>query len=66
MYCNISGGFPKGDSSFFFRLFSYSPFCDTLAAILKAAKTEQHKNRFRYGELYHLNYYTKVKEKDHT
>lgn len=41
-------------------------FCDTLAAILKAAKTEQHKNRFQYGELYHLNYYTEVKEKDRT
>ena len=27
-------------------------FCDTLAAILKTAKAEQHKNRFRYGELY--------------
>ena len=41
-------------------------FCDTLAAILKAAKTEQHKNRFRYGELYSLNYYLEVKEKDRT
>lgn len=41
-------------------------FCDTLAAILKAAKTEQHKNRFRYGELYNLNYYLEVKEKDRT
>ena len=39
-------------------------FCDTLAAILKAAKTEQHKIRFRYGELYNLNYYFEVKEKD--
>ncbi len=39
-------------------------FCDMLAAILKAAKTEQHKNRFQYGELYHLNYYTEVKEID--
>ena len=38
-------------------------FCDTLAAILRAAKTEQHKNRFRYGELYNLNYYLEVKEK---
>ena len=36
-------------------------FCDTLAAILKAAKTEQHKNRLQYGGLYHLNYYTEVK-----
>ena len=39
-------------------------FCDTLAEILRAAKAEQHKNRFQYGELYHLNYYTAVKEKD--
>ena len=37
-----------------------------LAAILKAAKTEQHKNRLQYGGLYHLNYYTEVKEKDRT
>ena len=41
-------------------------FCDTLAAILKTAKTEQHKNRFRYGEVYSLNYYLEVKEKDRT
>ena len=41
-------------------------FCDTLAAILKTAKTEQHKNRFLYGELYSLNYYLEVKEKDRT
>lgn len=38
-------------------------FCDTLAAILRAARTEQRKNRFRYGEFYHLNYYKEVKEK---
>ena len=38
-------------------------FCDTLAAILKAAKIEQHKNRFKYGELYSLNYYKQVQEK---
>ena len=38
-------------------------FCDTLADILRKAKTEQHKNRFKYGELYHLNYYKEVKEK---
>ena len=38
-------------------------FCDTLATILKAAKTEQHKNRFKYGELYSLNYYKQVQEK---
>ena len=41
-------------------------FCNTLAAILKAAKTEQQKNRLQYGGLYHLNYYTEVKEKDRT
>ena len=41
-------------------------FCDTLAAILQAARTEQRKNRFRYGELYHLNYYKEVKEKVRT
>lgn len=41
-------------------------FCDTLAAILRTAKAEQHKNRFRYGELYNLNYYKEVKEKDRT
>lgn len=41
-------------------------FCNTLAAILKAAKTEQHKNRLQYGGLYHLNYYTEMKEKDRT
>ncbi|HBL82165.1 MAG TPA: site-specific integrase [Clostridiales bacterium] len=39
-------------------------FCDTLAAILRIAKMEQRKNRFKYGELYHLNYYKVVKEKD--
>lgn len=39
-------------------------FCYTLAAILRIAKMEQHKNRFKYGELYHLNYYKLVKEKD--
>ncbi len=39
-------------------------FCDTLTEILKAAKVEQHKNRFKYGELYNLNYYKEVKEKD--
>ena len=41
-------------------------FCDTLAAILKTAKAEQRKNCFRYGELYSLNYYSEVKEKDRT
>ncbi|MDD3193357.1 MAG: tyrosine-type recombinase/integrase [Oscillospiraceae bacterium] len=39
-------------------------FCDTLAAILKAAKAEQHKNRFQYGELYHRNYYKEVQERN--
>lgn len=41
-------------------------FCDTLADILRKTKTEQHKNRFKYGELYHLNYYKEVKEKERT
>ena len=41
-------------------------FCDTLAAILKTAKAEQHRNRFRYGELYSPIYYLEVKEKDRT
>ena len=41
-------------------------FCDTLVEILRTAKAEQHKNRFRYGELYSLNYYSEVKEKDRT
>ena len=27
---------------------------------------QRHKNRFKYGELYHLNYYKEVKEKDRT
>jgi len=39
-------------------------FCDTLAAILRAAKAEQHRNRLKYGELYHLNYCKAVKEKN--
>ena len=38
-------------------------FCDTLAAILKTAKMEQHKNRLQYGTLYKLNYYKTVKDK---
>ena len=41
-------------------------FCDTLAGILRKAKTEQHKNRFRYGELYHLNYCKTFREKGRT
>ena len=41
-------------------------FCDTLADILRKVKTEQHKNRFLYGELYHLNYCKTVKEKGRT
>ena len=41
-------------------------FCDTLVEILRTAKAEQHKNRFRYGELYSLNYYSEVIEKDRT
>ena len=39
---------------------------DTLAEILRTAKLEQHKNRFKYGELFCLNYYVEVKEKDRT
>ena len=38
-------------------------FCNTLAAILRTAKLEQHKNRFQYGELYKLNYCKTVTEK---
>ncbi|RKI56627.1 site-specific integrase, partial [bacterium D16-51] len=38
-------------------------FCDTLAEILKKAKREQHRQRFRYGELYHCNYYKQVTDK---
>ena len=38
-------------------------FCDTLPAILRAAKSVLIKNRFRYGALYNLNYYKEVKEK---
>ena len=41
-------------------------FCDTLAEILRTAKLEQHKNRLLYGELFCLNYYIEVKEKDRT
>ena len=41
-------------------------FCDTLAEILRTAKLEQHKNRFKYGELFCLNYYIEVTEKDRT
>ena len=48
------------------RAIVFSDFCDTLAAILRAARTEQRKNRFRYRELYHLNYYKEVKEKGRT
>ena len=39
-------------------------FCDTLAAILRKAKKEQIGNRLRYGELYGLNYYVEVREKE--
>lgn len=41
-------------------------FCDTLAEILREAKREQHLRRFQYGELFNLNYYVVVKEKDRT
>ena len=39
-------------------------FCDTLAEVLREAKKEQRKNRFKYGELYHRNYYKEVREKN--
>ena len=39
-------------------------FCDTLVAILRRVKKEQIGNRLRYGELYGMNYYTEVREKD--
>ena len=39
-------------------------FCDTLAEILREARKEQRKNRFKYGELYHRNYYKEVHEKN--
>ena len=39
-------------------------FCDTLADILRTDKSEQHKNRFQYGELYQRNYYREVREKN--
>ena len=39
-------------------------FCDTLAALLRKAKTEQSKNSLKYGSLYSLNYYKEVREKN--
>lgn len=39
-------------------------FGDTLAEILRAAKKEQHRQRFQYGQLYHRNYYREVREKN--
>ncbi len=39
-------------------------FCDTLAEILRKAKAEQERNRLRYDDLYSLNYYIEVKEKN--
>ncbi len=41
-------------------------FCDTLAAILRTAKADQYRDRFRYGALYNLNYHKEVKKKDCT
>ena len=38
-------------------------FGNTLTEILKKAKRKQHRERFRYGELYHHNYYRQVTEK---
>ncbi|MCI9086734.1 MAG: site-specific integrase [Clostridia bacterium] len=40
--------------------------CDTLTVILRKTKTEQMKNRLKYGNLYSLNYYKTVKEKERT
>ena len=39
-------------------------FGDTLTDLLRKAKKEQHRNRLRYGALYHHNYYREVKEKN--
>ena len=39
-------------------------FCDTLAEILRKAKAEQERNRLRYDDLYSLNYYREIKEKN--
>ena len=39
-------------------------FGDTLTEILRNARKEQLKNRMQYGELYHKNYYRKVKDKN--
>ncbi len=39
-------------------------FCDTLAALLRKAKTEQSKNSLKYGPLYSRNYYKEVREKN--
>ena len=39
-------------------------FCDTLAQLLRKAKTEQSKNSLKYGPLYSLNYYKEVREKN--
>lgn len=41
-------------------------FCNTLAAILQAAKKEQMLNSIKYGPLYQQNYYKIVKEKNRT
>lgn len=41
-------------------------FCDTLAQILRSARNEQNRNRLKYGQLYSLNYYKEVKEKNRT
>lgn len=38
-------------------------YCDTLEEILKEAKKDQYLNRFKYGELYSLNYCKEVQEK---
>ena len=39
-------------------------FGDTLTKILRKAKKEQHRQRLQCGQLYHLNYYKEVTEKN--
>lgn len=39
-------------------------FGDTLTRILRKSKKEQHRQRLQYGQLYHLNYYKEVTEKN--
>ena len=41
-------------------------YCDTLASILRKAKTEQARNKLEYGPFYRQNYYQAVKVKNRT